>query len=67
MIKNPDLVKTDTNAVISALWFYDNKVNITIDSKTTVEKVTRKVNGGTNGIKDRENKLKKVKINIDCQ
>ena len=67
MIKNPDLVKTDTNAVISALWFYDNKVNITIDSKTTVEKVTRKVNGGTNGIKDRENKLKKVKINIDCK
>lgn len=68
MIDNPELIATDkTIAVISALWFYNNKINITIDSKTTVESVTKKVNGGSNGIKDRKSKFTKAKTNIDCK
>lgn len=53
--------------MISALWYYENKVNITIDSKTTVESVTELVNGEDNGIKDRKSKFKKAKTNIDCK
>ena len=68
LIDKPELVANDKAiAVISALWFYDNKLDITIDSKTTIKKVTELVNGGTNGIKDRESKFKKAKANIDCK
>ncbi len=68
LIDKPELVASDkTIAVISALWFYKNKVTITIDSKTTVESVTELVNGEDNGINDRKSKFKKAKTNIDCK
>ncbi|MEN8125893.1 MAG: glycoside hydrolase family 19 protein, partial [Bacteroidota bacterium] len=66
---NPDLITTDMKiAVISALWFYKKNVNdkITIDTNTTVEEVTKKVNGGTKGLDDRESLHTKAKTNIDC-
>ena len=68
-ITNPGLVATDTKvAVISALWFFKNKVQdkISIDSDTTVKEVTKKINGGTNGITDREELHTKTKTNVDC-
>ncbi|MEE9406688.1 MAG: glycoside hydrolase family 19 protein [Polaribacter sp.] len=69
-IANPDLVKTDMKiATISALWFFKNNVidKITINDKTIVKTVTKKVNGGTNGLTDRKELHKKVKENIDCK
>jgi putative chitinase len=67
LISNPDLIATNMDiAVISALWYYDNKLEIDIDSETTVSEVTEEVNGGENGIDDRKNKFNKAKINIDC-
>lgn len=68
LITNPELVATDKEiAIISALWFYNTKINITIDSKTTVESITKLVNGGDNGLIDRKNKFKKAKTNINCK
>lgn len=52
IIKNPDLVATQY-PMLSAAWFWNrNNINDLCDHKT-IEDVTRKVNGGLNGIVDR--------------
>jgi putative chitinase len=55
-------------AMISAMWFFKNNVldKLDIDSKTTVKEVTKKVNGGTNGLDDRKEIHSEAKNNIDC-
>ncbi|WP_370728196.1 glycoside hydrolase family 19 protein [Fibrella arboris] len=55
-VDNPDLIATDTGlSVESALWFFQMRVNVTdITLLTSVKEVTRKVNGGENGLSDRE-------------
>jgi putative chitinase len=68
-VTNPDLVSTNMKvATISALWYFKNKVSdkLTINSETSVKDVTQKVNGGTNGLTDREEIHTKAKTNIDC-
>lgn len=53
IIKNPDLVATQYQ-MLSAAWFWDkNKINEIIDNDGSVSDVTRKVNGGLNGIVER--------------
>lgn len=53
ILKNPDLVAT-RYPMLSAAWFWDhNKINAVIDNDASVYDVTRKVNGGLNGIEDR--------------
>ncbi|WP_347175206.1 glycoside hydrolase family 19 protein [Polaribacter uvawellassae] len=67
LINTPELLSTNNViAVISALWFFKNKVNIDIDENTTVEEVTDKINGGDNGVNDRKQKFNKAKTNINC-
>ena len=69
-INTPDLLASDLKiAVISAMWFYKNSVidKLTINNNTSVESVTKKVNGGDHGITDRKKKFNKAKDNIDCQ
>ncbi len=52
ILKNPDLVATQY-PMLSAAWFWDhNNINDLCDNET-IEDVTRKVNGGLNGIVDR--------------
>jgi len=52
LILNPDLVATKY-PMLSAAWFWDkNKINDICDNGS-VEDVTRKVNGGLNGLKER--------------
>ncbi|CAL2092518.1 glycoside hydrolase family 19 protein [Tenacibaculum sp. 190524A05c] len=70
LVNNPDILKTDMKiAVISALWFFKNKVidELKIDGTTTVTMVTNKVNGGYNGLEDRKELYNKAKTNIDCK
>ena len=38
----------------SGLWWHNNKMNELCDRGTTVEQVTRRVNGGTNGLAERK-------------
>ncbi|WP_203258598.1 glycoside hydrolase family 19 protein [Hyunsoonleella ulvae] len=69
-VKSPETLKdNDTIAILSALWFYKTKVldKVTVDSTTTVKKVTLKVNGGDNGIEDRKKHFKKAKDSITCK
>jgi len=40
---------------------------ITIDSTTTVKKVTKKINGGKIGLADRKNIFEKAKDSITCK
>jgi putative chitinase len=52
ILKNPDLVATKY-PMLSAAWFWDkNKINEICDNGT-IEDVTRKVNGGLNGLENR--------------
>jgi putative chitinase len=69
IMENPDQVAEDKYAGLSAIWFWNknglNKIADTdnLRDNSTVEKITKRVNGGLNGIKDREelfNKYKKI-------
>ena len=50
---NPDLVATKYPMLSAALFWDHNKINAVIDNDASVYDVTRKVNGGLNGIEDR--------------
>ncbi len=56
VLNNPDLVATNY-ALLSAAWFWDSRsLNSLADKGATdsvVTEITRKVNGGTNGLADR--------------
>ena len=57
--KNPDLISTKY-ALDSALWFFDKNKLWTLCDKgeENVHIVSRRVNGGTNGLQDRLNKFR---------
>lgn len=63
-LNHPDLLLEEPNALIAALWFWNrNKLNELAD-KDDVKAVTKKINGGFNGLKDRTDLLKKWKSAI---
>ncbi|GAB1857039.1 glycoside hydrolase family 19 protein [Flavobacteriaceae bacterium MHTCC 0001] len=69
-IKTPDLLASDLEiGIISALWYFKNRVmnKVSIDNNTSVTTITKKVNGGTHGLKDREEIHTKAKKDIDCK
>lgn len=51
---NPDLLLTPQNAVRSAGWFWESKGLNAIADTGSVEAMTRRINGGTNGLADRQ-------------
>ena len=56
-VTNPDLIRNHTMyATISGLWFFNTRVQgrLKITNATTVEQVTRIVNGKLNGLADRQ-------------
>lgn len=58
-ITNPDLLSTEEYAMKSALWFWSSKkLNILAD-KNDILAITKKINGGTNGLSDRKAKFEK--------
>lgn len=65
-VQNPDLLLRETDSLIAALWFWTaNDLNKYAD-KDDVEMVTRRINGGTNGLKDRIHETNKFKKIFDC-
>lgn len=61
VISNPDLLLEEANAMICAVWFWNNKgLNIWAD-KDDIISITKKINGGTNGLEDRKQLLSKWK------
>lgn len=63
LLNNPTLLELPDHAAMSAGWFWDkNKLNVLADADQLV-KITRKINGGTNGLADRTlifNKVREV-------
>lgn len=51
--KNPDLINTDPWEGLSALWYWDTRKLNRYADQGDVEMVTRRINGGTNGLDDR--------------
>ena len=58
-LKNPDLLLQEANAMISALWFWDLKGLNKLADKNDLKGITRKINGGYNGLEYRKQFLKK--------
>jgi len=63
LVENPDLLLQQEHAIESALIYWDtrNINSVALDnSRSSIEAVTKKINGGTNGIDDRINKYNKL-------
>ena len=58
-LKNPDLLLDEPNAMISALWFWNLKGLNKLADKNDIIGITKKINGGLNGIEHRKELLKK--------
>lgn len=58
-LKNPDLLLEEPNAMISALWFWDLKGLNKLADKNDIIGITKKINGGINGLDHRKELLKK--------
>lgn len=61
LIANPELAGNPEISVLSALSYWKNRnINLNAD-KDDVVGITKKINGGTNGLADRKNYLRKAK------
>jgi len=64
LLQNPELLEQPEYAVMSAIWFWSkNNLNKIADAgtdKATCEKVTRRINGGINGLEDRWKKFQAI-------
>lgn len=60
-VNNPDLLLNETDALIAALWFWSNNQLNKLADKDDLLMITKRINGGTNGINDRKDKLLKWK------
>ena len=61
LVNNPDLLLVPEYALKSAGWFWNkNKLNQYADNDD-ITTITKKINGGTNGLEDRTQNLKKAK------
>lgn len=52
LVGNPDLLQQDNNAALSAAWFFVS--NGCLKYSGDINRVTRIINGGTNGLEDRQ-------------
>jgi len=64
-LKNPDLLLEEPNAIISALWFWNLKGLNKLADKDDVIGITKKINGGLNGIEHRKQLLIKWKNTLN--
>ena len=60
-IKTPEILMVKENAVKSACWFWNkNSLNQYADTEN-IQMLTKKINGGTNGLQERISLFKKIK------
>lgn len=61
VFSKPELLETPTYAVRSACWFWEKHgLNKLVDSGATIEKITKVINGGQNGLSDRKEFYKRA-------
>ena len=58
-LKNPDLLLEEANAMISALWFWNKHGLNKLADKDDLKGITKKINGGYNGLSHRQELLNK--------
>lgn len=58
-LKNPDLLLQEANAMISALWFWNSKGLNKLADKNDIKGITKRINGGYNGLEHRQELLNK--------
>jgi len=66
-VNNPDLLLTEADALIAALWFWSNNNLNHLADLDDVLLITKKINGGLNGIDDRKKKLLKWKKELNIK
>jgi putative chitinase len=60
-VTNPELLEQEANAIISALWFWNKKKLNVFADEDNISTITKRINGGFNGIEDRKRLLVKYK------
>ena len=60
-LKSPGLIATPEYSFLSAGWFWGKKGLNSFADKDDILSITKKINGGTNGLDDRKNYLTKCK------
>ena len=58
-LSNPDLLLTEVNSMISALWYWNKNGLNALADKNDIKGITRTINGGYNGLADRTELLNK--------
>ena len=61
-LKNPNLLLEEANAMISALWFWNKAGLNKLADKNDIKGITKRINGGYNGLEHRTELLKKYLI-----
>lgn len=62
LMKNPDLIISNAEICMkTACWFWNNKKLNELADKDDVKSITKRINGGYNGLDDRNSILKKAK------
>ena len=61
LLETPEILETDKSAIVqSACWFWNkNNLNTYCDKGDFIG-LTKRINGGLNGLEDRQSKLKKL-------
>ncbi|KAA8689550.1 Glycoside hydrolase, family 19 [Pseudomonas caricapapayae] len=54
LINHPELLELPDHAAMSAAWFWDRAKLNTLADKGDLLQITRRINGGTNGLADRQ-------------
>ena len=62
LMKNPDLIISNAEICMkTACWFWNSKKLNELADKDDIKSITKRINGGYNGIEDRESILKRAK------
>ena len=60
-INNPELLEQEVNAMVSALWFWNKRKLNQFADLDDIKTITKKINGGYNGLKERREYLTQYK------
>ena len=58
-VNNPDLLSQEANAMLSAIWFWNKRKLNTFADRNDIITLTKRINGGSNGLEDRKAKFEK--------
>ena len=63
---NPDLLSKPVGAIRSSMWFWRNRDLNTLADRDSLREITRRVNGGYNGLEERRGYLARAKAVLSC-